>query len=720
MASTVPDAPVYRFGSFELDARNGELRKLGIRIKLQDQPRQILLLLLRHPGEVVTREQIQMLLWPDNTFVDFDNAINSAVRKLRDALGDNADNPRFVETLARRGYRFVAPLSGGKGTAPGSPATAVARPLSRRAWRLTAATVLLLGFAALAAKLMNTGNGRHGRDIQVVPLTANLGLELQPSFSPDATRVAYVWNGTDRKFAIYVKLIGAGDPVRITRDLARDFSPAWSPDGRWIAALRDLGSEAVVLLIPASGGQHRELARILKARPESEACASSDSPHLCGLIYWGSLLAWSSDGKYLFTSARRTPDSPFAIIRISLETGEQQPIISPPPTIAGDFGPAISPNGSTLAFVRVNGAKTADLYVAPLTQTPPIAGPPQQVTFDSADIESLVWDRDGRELIFSSKRRGRHELWRVPSSGHGEPARLQGMGEDATDLAISAAGERLVYSQGTYHGSLWKIPIEGLQGGAPLPVTATTARDKYSHFSPDGKRIAFQSGRSGVDEIWICDADGSNAVQVTSFGKGMSGSPRWAPDGKTIAFDSNVGGNWDIWVIRAEGGRPRRLTTNPASDSIPSWSRDGQWIYFSTSRSGGSNLWKIRVDGTSETQVASGAFAAAESVDGKYLYYKGSGENAELWKMPVGGGEATKILNSVAGRLYTVTQKGIYFCAGVPIPELRYLDFLTGRVRAIAPLSVFAQADVSPDERWAEYPQVGISSTNLMLAENLR
>jgi Tol biopolymer transport system component len=294
------------------------------------------------------------------------------------------------------------------------------------------------------------------------------------------------------------------------------------------------------------------------------------------------------------------------------------------------------------------------------------------------------------------------------------------MGEDATDLAISAEGERLVYSQGTYHGSLWKIAIEGLRGGDPQRVTATTARDKYSHFSPDGKRIAFQSGRSGVDEIWICDAaDGANAFQLTSFGKGMSGSPRWSPDGKTIAFDSNVAGNWDIWVIPAKGGRPKRLTTNPAS--VPSWSRDGQWIYFYSNRSGGGNVWKIRLDGTSESQVTSGgANAAVESADG-YLYYKkGFGDVGELWRMPVTGGEATKILDGVAGRLYTVTQNGIYYCAGGPVPELRYLDFLAGSVRAIAPLNQFGQADVSSDERWAEYPQVENSSTNLMLVENLR
>jgi hypothetical protein len=110
-----------------------------------------------------------------------------------------------------------------------------------------------------------------------------------------------------------------------------------------------------------------------------------------------------------------------------------------------------------------------------------------------------------------------------------------------------------------------------------------------------------------------------------------------------------------------------------------------------------------------------------ESVDGKYLYYKkGTGDYAELWRMPVSGGEATKVLDSVAGRLYTVTQKGIYFAAGAPMPELRYLDFRTGSARTLANLSFFAQADVSSDEHWAEFPQPGNSGANLMLVENLR
>src|SRR5215471_16105681 len=199
MPPTVPDAPAYRFGSFELDARSGELRKLGIRIKLQDQPRQILLLLLRHSGEVVTREQIQKRLWPDNTFVDFDNAINSAVRKLRDALGDTAENPRFVETVARRGYRFIAsvspvavvPFRGAPSDRPSQPINAPVTPpwaatQTRRFVWIACTLLLVLGAVGTTLPWWISRSNQASREtpLPAVPLTGNRGYEEFPTFSP--------------------------------------------------------------------------------------------------------------------------------------------------------------------------------------------------------------------------------------------------------------------------------------------------------------------------------------------------------------------------------------------------------------------------------------------------------------------------------------------------------------------------------------------------------
>ncbi len=376
--------------------------------------------------------------------------------------------------------------------------------------------------AALAVWLKNVTT--EHTDIRVMPFTANTGNESHPSFSPDGTRVAYVWSDHG-KDDIYIKLIGAGDPVRITQASAPYTSRAWSPDGRWIAALRQEGQSCSVILIPASGGRERELSRVAWTIPG---------------FFLGPLLAWSHDGKFVFTSGKSGPDSAFAIVRISVESGERNPITSPPSGISGDLGPAVSPDGSSLAFVRALAA-TGDLFIVSLTGATVANSQPRQVTFDGAPFTiTPAWTPDGRELIFPSARGRRRELWRIAASESGKPVRLAGAGEDATAVAIAPRGQRLVYQRFRQSMNLWKIPIEAGKGGTPVRVTSTTAVDTYPAYSPDGRRIAFESDRSGVNEIWVCDADGANAVQLTTFGKGWSGSPRWSPDGRTIAFDSNL------------------------------------------------------------------------------------------------------------------------------------------------------------------------------------
>src|SRR5215472_5471827 len=266
----------FQFGTFGVDPRAGELRKHGVRIKLQDQPFRILLCLLENAGQVVTREQIQEKLWPDNTYVDYENAINSAIRKLREALNDSSDSPRFVETLPRRGYRFLAPVmqtadpSSALGTLPAvaqgepqqdvhSPATKPARP--RRRWPLflgVAGAVALI--VAGAALWIARENRAPQAPMLPVPLTAFQGDERYTTFSPDGTQVAFSWNGEKQDNPdIYVLQIGSNRPFRLTTDPAMDLAPAWSPDGKTIAFVRRDASKLKYLIIPVLGGPEREI-----------------------------------------------------------------------------------------------------------------------------------------------------------------------------------------------------------------------------------------------------------------------------------------------------------------------------------------------------------------------------------------------------------------------------------------------------------------------------
>src|ERR1700722_602162 len=252
--------PVYRFGSFELETESGELRKQGTRIKFQDQPLQILVLLLEHAGEVVTREQIQNKLWPPGTYVGYDNAINGAMRKLREALGDDSGNPRFIETFARRGYRFIGAIE----AAPLSE-QAPATPASRRSRRGLIAGVcgaIVVLAAAGTWLLLKPRLETKEVPLRPTPLTAASGWEFQPSLSPDGNQVAYAWReGEDVSSHIYVQVIGEGNPLRLTTGPQSDECPAWSPDGRTIAFVRFLGAPTSrIYVVPVLGGAERQVA----------------------------------------------------------------------------------------------------------------------------------------------------------------------------------------------------------------------------------------------------------------------------------------------------------------------------------------------------------------------------------------------------------------------------------------------------------------------------
>ena len=171
MALETRSPEILRFGTFEVDLRSGELRKQGKRIKLQDQPFQVLAVLLQRPGDVVTREELRSQIWPEDTFVDFDNSLNTAINKLREALGDSAENPRFVETLPRRGYRFLAPITGGDGAARGAVSGVITAQARR--WKIVVTISVVVLAAGIAGELLWRARHLTERDTIVLGDFAN-------------------------------------------------------------------------------------------------------------------------------------------------------------------------------------------------------------------------------------------------------------------------------------------------------------------------------------------------------------------------------------------------------------------------------------------------------------------------------------------------------------------------------------------------------------------
>ena len=602
------------------------------------------------------------------------------------------------------------------------PTTKVRREAPARARRRRLAWAL--GIAAAAVVLTMAGLGVRNflptteaplEPMRAVPLTSYPGIEGGGSFSPDGNQVAFVWDGEKQdNFDVYVKVVGQDPPLRVTADPAMNHhSPAWSPDGRQIAFLR--GNAAArekmgLYLISPLGGQERKLAET----------------RIPGTFFQGTCLNWSPDGRWLAVcDSDDLSIEPLSVFLLSVDTGEKRRLTSPPGVVFEDTSPAFSPDGRTLAFTRFDSGLASDLYLLDLDEDLTPKGEPRRRTFTEATTSSPVFTPDGRDIVFSSGPIGEPSLWRVPVSGSASPERLP-FGERGGGPAISRQGN-LVYTTFEANVNIWRfnLPMTDGADGAAVKLIASSRADSDPQYSPDGDSIAFVSTRSGDMEIWKCDADGSNPVQLTSLGAPLTTRPRWAPDGKSIAFTSNVEGEFDVYVVNADGGAPRRLTSDPSVDASPTWSRNGKWIYFNSRRTGDLQSFKMPARGGPAQVVAFAGFYCRESPDGSLFYFSRDWANPSLWRVPVEGGEEEQVLESSFGGIYEVVDDGVYF---VPpsTPEagfsVQFLRFATGAVEHVFSLERWPPMglSVSPDGRSILYSQMEDYQSDIMLVENFR
>jgi len=597
-----------RFGPFEVDLQLGELVADGSKVKLQEQPLQILALLLERPGELVTRAEIRQKLWPDETFVDFEHSINTAVKKLRAALEDDADHPRFIETLPRHGYRLIAPVDGGaRGGAPVVAAVYDRRPesalierrYSRRRAAIAASGALLIAAGLLAywltrplpppritrtVQLTNNGRGKIGRlltdgprlyfweDIggratlvqvptaggESVPIPVSLqGQVVVPlDISSDGSELLLrSWaNATGVAVPLWTLPVLGGSPRRVGEVLVNmGQNAAWSPDGRKIvyARLRDLW------VVDSDG---------------------SNSRRLLTTSGWPRVPRRSPDGKHL---------------RFTIETPHAE--------------------GEAIWEVDADGSNPHPLFPAWGNPATECCG---------------AWTSDGKYFIFQATRDNEDGLWAVreeTDSFHKasyRPVRLTSGPVRFESVAPSRDGKRLFALGAQARIELMRYDTRTRQFAPYLGGISASEVD----FSKDGAWACYSAYPEAT--LWRSKVDGSQKLQLT-FPPMAVLMPRWSPDGKRIVFMGQMPGKpWKINVISADGGTPQQLIKDERDEADPQWSLDGNKILFGrygvtvASEAGTAkalHLLDLATNQVTELPNSEGVYSPRWSPDGRYV-----------------------------------------------------------------------------------------------------
>lgn len=608
-----------QFGLFEVDLQARELRKSGVKIKLNEQPFQVLTVLLERPGEVVTREELQTRLWPADTFVDFDLSLNSAVKKLRQALGDESDNPRFVETLYRRGYRFIAPVlaasrerevsaanenvngvravsspvsnrvsDAGTGVGSRSDSRRSGEPADRSKKRLAFIAVGCLA-VLLVGLLFEQMPKSSPRITGFTQITSGGKVHQMSALLTDGQRLYFQAADRDR-IALGEVSVSGGDSALIATPFQNTFLVDIAPDGSsiLIGSFEGTNEESPIWLLPLPAGSPRPLGAVA--------------------AHW---VVWSPDGHRLLYA--RGAD----ISEVNADGSDARKLA----TLSGNIeGVRVSPDGRKIRLT-LEDVKTglSELWELNRDGSEPH---PLLPNWNVAPHECCGrWTPDGKYFLFSSLQEGRTSLWALPErhswiQPKAKPVQLTNGPLDFWLPVPSRDGKR-IYAM----GGLPRSEVLRYDGRSFVPYLGGASATDLA-FSADGQRVAYVS----VPELalWSSKIDGSDRIQLSDPGVMEAALPRWSPDGRQIVFMAKtLNTDWRAYLVAANGQGLRELIPGATVGFDPGWSPDGKSIVLAMGDLGAiSNKISILDRETGKVSPVPGGenlFSPRWSPDGRYI-----------------------------------------------------------------------------------------------------
>lgn len=618
-----PANDFYRFGDLTIDCEQKVLLRNGSRLALAPKVFDTLLILVENSGRIVEKEELMRRLWPD-TFVEESN-LTFNIQQLRKALGDNARQPRFIETVARRGYRFIAEVSANSALSVavenelGSPTPALSQLAQKRSYlSLVALAFLLVGSLAVfwwfAQRRFATS--ASAAPILSAPFKSErfaTGGYIYAAITPDGKYVAYTTE-TGGKESVWLRQLETSENIQIVPPSnERYWGLAISNDGNSLYFVRTLANSQAVYRVMTFGGIPVKIVDHTQ----------------------GAVSVSANDKQLSFIRCNFREDDFCSLYVIDTDGKNERKILTRKEPIRLT-GAQFSPDGKSIAFASGqswNGSSDFRLMRLDLaTGTESVLA-----SRSFFHIKDLKWLPDGQGLLFTASETldGRFRIWHASTNGE-----ARALTKDATDyvgLSLSKAADKLIatYMTNTFH--LYQAKIHDVDN----PKNLAVARTGFA-FAPDGNIV--YEGNDG--DIWTINQNGGEQRQLTN-NPSKDFHPRISPDGRYVFFTSTRTGANQVWRMNADGSNQIQLTKGEGG--YPKFvTPDGKWVYFLSGPY--QSLWRVPADGGEENQVLGGIiYEPTLSPDGKLIAYffrdKGNDDRLKLAVMALAD---QKLLKTVA------------------------------------------------------------------------